>query len=64
MIPVPGPSWLRDVPLAHRGLHAPGGPPENTLAAFAAARAAGFGVELDLNVKEKDSRRHRLELGT
>jgi glycerophosphoryl diester phosphodiesterase len=50
VIPVPGPSWLRDVPLAHRGLHAPGGPPENPLAAFTAARAAGFGVELDVRL--------------
>lgn len=41
------PSWLRDVPLAHRGLHRPG-VPENSLAAFAAARDAGVGVELDV----------------
>lgn len=48
--PVPGPAWLRSTPLAHRGLHAPDGPPENTLAAFAAARAAGYGVELDVRL--------------
>lgn len=41
------PSWLSDVPLAHRGLHGDG-VPENSLAAFAAARAAGVGVELDV----------------
>lgn len=41
------PSWLRDVPLAHRGLHGDG-VPENSLAAFAAAAAAGVGVELDV----------------
>lgn len=41
------PSWLVDVPLAHRGLHGPGSP-ENSLAAFAAAREAGVGVELDV----------------
>jgi glycerophosphoryl diester phosphodiesterase len=48
--PGTAPVWLRATPLAHRGLHAPGGPPENTLAAFAAARAAGYGVELDVRL--------------
>lgn len=43
------PGWLCG-PLAHRGLHAPGGPVENTLEAFAAARDAGFGVELDVHL--------------
>lgn len=38
------------MPLAHRGLWAPDGPPENSLAAFAAARDAGVGVELDVHV--------------
>lgn len=46
----PLPRWLVDVPLAHRGLWAPDGPPENSLAAFAAARDAGVGVELDVHV--------------
>lgn len=41
------PRWLRDVPLAHRGLHGEQRP-ENSLAAFEAARAAGVGVELDV----------------
>jgi glycerophosphoryl diester phosphodiesterase len=41
------PSWLRDTPLAHRGLHGPGRP-ENSLAAFRAAAEAGVGVELDV----------------
>ncbi len=41
------PGWLTH-PLAHRGLHAPGGPVENTLEAYAAARDAHFGVELDV----------------
>lgn len=41
------PSWLRDTPLAHRGLHGPGCP-ENSLAAFRAAAEAGVGVELDV----------------
>lgn len=43
------PGWLT-TPLAHRGLHTPDGPDENTLEAFAAAREAGFGVELDVHV--------------
>lgn len=43
------PGWLRDVPLAHRGLHGDG-VPENSLAAFAAARDAGYGVELDVHL--------------
>ena len=46
---VPAPGWLRDVPLAHRGLHGPG-IPENSLAAFAAARDAGVGIELDVRL--------------
>jgi glycerophosphoryl diester phosphodiesterase len=41
------PSWLVDVPLAHRGLHGDG-VPENSLPAFAAAAEAGYGVELDV----------------
>ena len=46
---LPGaPDWLREVPLAHRGLHGDG-VPENTLAAFAAAARAGVGVELDVH---------------
>lgn len=41
------PAWLRDIPLAHRGLHTPD-VPENSMAAFEAAAAAGVGVELDV----------------
>jgi glycerophosphoryl diester phosphodiesterase len=37
------------VPLAHRGLHG-GGVPENSLAAFAAAAEAGYGIELDVRL--------------
>lgn len=37
------------VPFAHRGLHGPG-VPENSLAAFAAAIAAGLGIELDIRL--------------
>jgi glycerophosphoryl diester phosphodiesterase len=43
------PSWLRDVPLAHRGLHGDDAP-ENSLAAFAAAAGLGYGVELDVQL--------------
>lgn len=43
------PRWVLDVPLAHRGLWG-GDVPENSLAAFAAARDAGVGVELDVHV--------------
>lgn len=43
------PGWLAQ-PLAHRGLHVPGGPVENTLGAFVAARDAGVGVELDVHL--------------
>jgi glycerophosphoryl diester phosphodiesterase len=46
---LPAPGWLRDVPLAHRGLHGDG-VPENSLPAFAAARDAGYGVELDVHL--------------
>lgn len=42
------PAWLREVPLAHRGLHDGGDRPENSLAAFTAAADAGYGVELDV----------------
>lgn len=37
-------------PLAHRGLWSPDGPPENSLAAFEAACAAGYGMELDVQL--------------
>jgi glycerophosphoryl diester phosphodiesterase len=43
------PSWLVDLPLAHRGLH-DDAVPENSLAAFAAAAELGYGVELDVHV--------------
>lgn len=35
------------LPIAHRGLHAPG-VPENSMAAFRAAIAAGYGIECDI----------------
>lgn len=39
---------LKGFAYAHRGLWAEGGAPENSMAAFRAARAAGLGIELDL----------------
>ena len=43
------PDWLTARPYAHRGLHAPGRL-ENSRAAFEAAIAAGFGIELDVQL--------------
>lgn len=37
-------------PIAHRGLWRPKGAPENSLAAFEAACAGGYGVELDVRL--------------
>jgi glycerophosphoryl diester phosphodiesterase len=45
----PLPSWIVDRPFAHRGLHdRAGGIPENTIAAFEAAIASGYAIELDV----------------
>ncbi|MDB5699661.1 MAG: glycerophosphoryl diester phosphodiesterase, partial [Alphaproteobacteria bacterium] len=41
------PDWLAARAFAHRGLHGPDRP-ENSRAAFAAANAGGFGIELDV----------------
>ncbi len=41
------PESLAGRPIAHRGLWRPGLRPENSLAAFEAACAAGYGIELD-----------------
>jgi glycerophosphoryl diester phosphodiesterase len=45
-----GEAWdlLLGPPIAHRGLWGPEGPPENSLAAFQAACAGGYGIELDV----------------
>lgn len=43
------PTWLSERPVAHRGLHGPG-VPENSLAAFKAAAAAGYAIELDVHL--------------
>lgn len=43
--------WLLEYPIAHRGLHdADRGVPENSLAAFEAARDAGIPAELDVRL--------------
>jgi glycerophosphoryl diester phosphodiesterase len=48
---MPGLSWLTARPVAHRGLHdARTGVIENTSSAFAAAIAAQYGIECDLQV--------------
>jgi glycerophosphoryl diester phosphodiesterase len=47
-----GEAWERlfEPAVAHRGLWSPGGPPENSLGAFQAACARGFGIELDVQL--------------
>ncbi|MGB7404326.1 MAG: glycerophosphodiester phosphodiesterase family protein, partial [Pacificimonas sp.] len=40
-------------PFAHRGLHAPDGAIENSLAAFDAAIDAGLGIELDVQLSRE-----------
>jgi glycerophosphoryl diester phosphodiesterase len=46
-----GNQWLTEKPFAHRGLHdIDAGVPENSRAAFRAAIAAGFGIELDVRL--------------
>jgi glycerophosphoryl diester phosphodiesterase len=47
-----GQAWERlfEPAIAHRGLWAPDGPPENSLGAFQAACAAGYGIELDVQL--------------
>lgn len=47
-----GEAWERlfAPPIAHRGLWSPDGPPENSLGAFQAACAAGYGIELDVQL--------------
>jgi len=45
----PGLTWLSERPYAHRGLHGPGAP-ENSMAAFRAAIAGGYGIECDVRL--------------
>jgi glycerophosphoryl diester phosphodiesterase len=47
-----GEAWARlfDPPVAHRGLWSPDSAPENSLAAFQAACAHGYGIELDVQL--------------
>jgi len=42
--------WLFATPVAHRGLHDGSTRPENSMAAFAAAADAGYGIELDVRL--------------
>lgn len=44
------PLWLRETPIAHRGLHALPDTPENSLAAFANAAEAGYAIEIDVRL--------------
>lgn len=41
--------WLRNTPIAHRGLH-DALSPENSLSAFAKAKEAGYAIELDVHL--------------
>ena len=41
-------NWLRQIPIAHRGLHDGRHIPENSIAAFRAAADRGFAIELDI----------------
>jgi glycerophosphoryl diester phosphodiesterase len=47
-----GEAWERlfEPPIAHRGLWSPDGPPENSLGAFHGACAAGYAIELDVQL--------------
>ncbi len=54
-LPKGSPAVLWQARYAHRGLHDKQGiAPENSLAAFAAAADAGYGIELDLNLTTDD----------
>ncbi|MEE4350094.1 MAG: glycerophosphodiester phosphodiesterase family protein [Pacificimonas sp.] len=46
---------LTALPVAHRGLHSPGGPLENTIPAFDAAIEAGLAIELDVQLTAEAS---------
>lgn len=48
---VPLPRAFRDRPIAHRALHGPGRP-ENSRAAVRAAVAAGYGIEIDVQLSK------------
>ncbi len=52
MSPTSGEAWERlfHPPIAHRGLWSPDGAPENSLGAFQAACANGYGIELDVRL--------------
>ncbi len=46
--PPSAPTWLRERPIAHRGLHDQARP-ENSIAAIEAAVAAGYAIEIDVH---------------
>ncbi|MBS3956846.1 MAG: glycerophosphodiester phosphodiesterase [Clostridiales bacterium] len=49
--PQEAPTWLRETPIAHRGLHTGDAVrPENSLAAFRAAADGGYPIELDVHL--------------
>ncbi len=51
-MPKTGP-WLKQLPIAHRGLHASDkGVLENSMSAFEAALACGYAIELDVQVTQ------------
>ena len=46
-------AWLTARPIAHRGFHAAAsGRIENSMSAFAAAKARGFNIELDVHLSD------------
>lgn len=49
----PGLEWVSERPYAHRGLHGLG-VPENSMAAFRAAIAGGYGIECDVRLSRDD----------
>jgi glycerophosphoryl diester phosphodiesterase len=49
-----GEKWISEQPIAHRGLHDAGPNPENSVGAFSAAIAAGYGIELDIHCTRDD----------
>src|SRR6218665_2174268 len=44
-------TWLKDMPIAHRGLHG-AGIPENSIPAFERAIERGYAIELDVQITQ------------
>ena len=54
---MPGLDWLTARPVAHRGLHdAAAGVIENTASAFRGGIAAGYAIEIDLQISAPTAR--------